>query len=126
MVVAIVDDEEPVRHALKRLMISAGFGVKAYASGADFLASLASSRPHCVILDLHMPVMSGFEVQAKLRQSNPEVPVVVITGNDTSESHGRALAEGAASYLRKPVDDQELIDAVESAVARARAGAHPP
>src|SRR5215208_2410108 len=67
--VAIVDDEEPVRRALKRLMVSSGITVEAFASGAEFLDSLATRRPDCLVLDLNMPGLSGFDVQARLAQS---------------------------------------------------------
>jgi FixJ family two-component response regulator len=67
--VALVDDEEAVRRALKRLMVSSGITVEAFASGAEFLDSLATRRPDCLVLDLNMPGLSGFDVQARLAQS---------------------------------------------------------
>jgi FixJ family two-component response regulator len=120
--VAIVDDEEPVRRALQRLMVSAGITVESFASGAEFLDSLATRRPDCLVLDLHMPGLNGFDVQARLRQSRDPPPVVVITGHDTAESKRRVIDGGAAAYLRKPVDDQVLLDAVAAAVSGKRTG----
>jgi FixJ family two-component response regulator len=120
--VAIVDDEEPVRRALQRLMVSAGITVESFASGAEFLRSLATRRPDCLVLDLHMPGLNGFDVQARLRQSRDPPPVVVITGHDTAESKRRVIDGGAAAYLRKPVDDQVLLDAVAAAVSGKRTG----
>jgi FixJ family two-component response regulator len=116
LLIAIVDDEESVRLALKRLMISFGFRVNTFASGAEFIDSLRLNHPDCVVLDLHMPVMSGFDVQRKLRLSGETIPVVIVTGHDTPESESRAFREGAVAYLRKPVDDHEILDAVADAV----------
>lgn len=115
--IAIVDDEESVRRALTRLMVSAGFRARSFSGGKALLASLGADRPNCIVLDLHMPEVSGFELQAQLRASPQPLPVIVITGHDTPESQKRALAAGAVAYLRKPVDDQVLLDAVARAVA---------
>jgi FixJ family two-component response regulator len=114
--IAIVDDEESVRRALGRLMMSAGYRARVFSSGAEFLTSLATDRPSCVILDLHMPGLSGFELQGRLRDAPQPLPVVVITGHDTPEAQKRAQAGGAVAYLRKPVDDQLLLDAVTRAI----------
>jgi FixJ family two-component response regulator len=98
-------------------MLSAGFRAQAFASGSEFLASVSGNRPCCVVLDLHMPGLSGFDVQARLRDDADVLPVVTITGHDTPESQQRALAGGAKAYLRKPVDDQVLLDAVRAAIS---------
>ena len=115
--IAIVDDEESIRRALTRLMVSAGFQAQSFGSGADFFASLGSSRPACVILDLHMPTMSGFDIQECLREENNAIPVVVITGHDSAESQQLALQAGAVAYLRKPVDDEILLRAIVTATS---------
>ncbi|HEY6242150.1 MAG TPA: response regulator, partial [Burkholderiales bacterium] len=101
--IAVVDDDPFVLKALERLLRSAGFSVEAFASGAEFLRSADHHQPDCVVLDLHMPEMSGFEVQARLTLAHARVPVVVITGHDTPESRSRSLAGGVKSYLTKPV-----------------------
>ena len=72
--------------------------------------------PQCVVLDLRMPHVSGFDVQRALKQANAQVPVVIITGDDSPESRADALRQGAKAYLRKPVDDATLIDAIQSAI----------
>ena len=118
--VAIVDDEESIRRALKRLIVASGFRAQSFASGEEFLASLSASQPACVILDLHMPVMSGFDIQQHLRNANSSIPIVVITGHDSVESQHRAISAGATAYLRKPVDDQALLRAIENAIAANR------
>jgi FixJ family two-component response regulator len=114
---AVVDDDEDVRVALARLVSSAGFAVEAYASGAMFVQSLADHEPECVVLDLHMPGMSGFDVQGAMSLAHACVPVVVITGHHTPESCERALRLGAKAYLRKPVDDEALLSAIGTAIA---------
>lgn len=114
--VAVVDDEEPVRRALERLLRSSGIETRAFASGGAMLEDLASREPDCVILDLHMPDMSGFEVQDRLGERETRIPVIVMTGHDTPESFERATAGGAAAYLRKPIDGEELLAAVVAAI----------
>jgi FixJ family two-component response regulator len=130
--IAVVDDEDPVRRALKRLFCSAGLNVETFASGAAFLNSLDQGGvprvPDCVVLDLHMARLNGFEVQARLAHAGIRVPVVVITGHDTPESRQRVMDAGASAYLRKPVDDQALLDAVNAAIGGGAktAGGTPP
>ena len=116
--IAIVDDEEPIRKALSRLLRSAGMGVETFPSGVEFLESLATQRPDCVVLDLHMPIVNGFDVQARLTESGVNVPVVIITGHDSDETRDRALSGFPVAYLRKPVNDQVLLDAIELALSR--------
>ena len=116
--VAIVDDEESVRRALGRLLRSAGFDVQTFASGADFLHSLGRSVPQCVVLDLRMPQMNGFDVQSALVEARANVPVVIITGDDSAESRELTLSRGARAYLRKPVDEAMLLDAIQNAIGQ--------
>ena len=108
--IAVVDDEEPIRKALWRLLASAGLHVETFQSGTAFLESLADHQPDCVVLDLHMPLVSGFDVQARLAASG--IPVVILTGHDSDETRDRALAGRPVAYLRKPVNDQTLLDAI--------------
>ena len=109
-VVAVVDDEQPVRRALQRLLRASGFDVRLFATGSDFMSHLEGID--CVILDLHLPGMSGFEVQEALTERGASVPVVVLTGNDTPANRARSLANGAHAYLCKPVDDKVLLEAL--------------
>ncbi len=115
--VAVVDDEESVRKALQRLLRSAGMTTEAFATGAEFLHSLKDHKPDCIVLDIHMPGMTGFEVQEQLAAAGEPLPVVIITGYDSPETHDRALAAGAVAYLRKPIDDKVLLEAITSALA---------
>lgn len=114
--IAIVDDEDSVRRALERLLRSAGMDARVFATGGEFLENLQKSRPDCLVVDLHMPVMSGFEVLERLQG---HLPVVVITGQDSPEAEMRSFGAGAGGYLRKPVNDHALIDAIHSAIDRA-------
>ena len=113
--IAIVDDEEPVRKALRRLFRSASMDVETFASGRDFLDSLAKHRPDCVVLDLHMPGLTGRDVQQQLAQTQPALPVIIITGKDEPGVRESVLAAGAADYLLKPLNDHTLLAAVTSA-----------
>jgi len=117
--IAVVDDEPAVCKALERLLRSAKFEVATFGSGVEFLSSLGTRRPDCVVLDLHMPGMSGFEVQARL-VADPagEIGVVIITAHDSTECRDRAMAGGASIYLKKPCDAQPFLEAVRAAVAR--------
>lgn len=117
--IAVVDDEPGVCKAFKRLLRSAKFEVTTFDSGTAFLESLSRRIPDCVVLDLHMPGVSGFDVQSQLVDlPAPKVAVVVVTAHDSPESQARALAAGAAAYLRKPVDARPLLDAVRAAIAQ--------
>jgi FixJ family two-component response regulator len=116
--VAIVDDDSEVRVALMRLLSSAGFATESFASGAEFVQSIGEHEhtPGCVVLDLHMPGLNGFDVQQQLVECHPDVPVVVITGHDTAEARRRALSLGARAYLSKPVDGEALLLAISEAL----------
>ena len=116
---AVVDDDADVRVALTRLVSSAGFEVETFASGAEFLRSIEDHEPDCVVLDLHMPEMSGFDVQGALAGGHAAVPVVVMTGHDTPESRARAVQLGAKGYLCKPVNDEALLAAISAAIGGA-------
>ena len=110
--IAVVDDERSMCRALQRLLRVAGFTVDTFLSGEDFLDSLAKSTPACVILDLQMPGLTGFDVLERLAASGSAVPTVVITGHDSWQARERALVGGAMDYLRKPIGEEELITAI--------------
>jgi len=121
LLVTVVDDEESVRKALARLIRAAGYDVETFGSGVEFILSLQKRLPDCVVLDLRMPVVDGFEIQRALSQAGARVPVVIITGDDSRENHRRTEAYGAHAYLRKPVDDVMLLEAIRNAVGSAPA-----
>lgn len=116
--VAVIDDEESVRRAVTRLLRMDGLAVRDFATGAAFLTALQGSRPACVILDLHMPDLSGFDVQARLAQDAPGIPVIIITGLDSPETRRRAMAAEPSAYLLKPMHAGALLDAVRHSLGR--------
>jgi FixJ family two-component response regulator len=115
-VLAIIDDEDSVCKALERLLRSAGFTAKTFLNGADFLRFLETGRPDCMVLDLCMMPMNGFAVLDRVALLSLELPVIIITGDDSEESYERAMNYGITAYLRKPVDGQVLLDAIALAV----------
>jgi FixJ family two-component response regulator len=117
--VAIVDDEEPVRKALKRLLRASGLEAEGYASGKDFLDASAQREPDCVVLDLHMPAMSGLQVLRSLQAARRNIPTVIITAHDAPETRDQCIAAGAAAYLRKPLDEHILLGTISAAVTAA-------
>lgn len=110
--VALVDDEAPVRVALGRLLRLANFTVLAFASGEEFLESLATRVPDCVLLDIHMPGLTGLQVKARLSAAGLDLPVVFITASDEADIGRRALEAGGLLVLRKPFSSDLLLDAV--------------
>lgn len=117
--IAVVDDEAPVRTMLGRQLRLADYRVIAFASGGEFLAAQAGLRPACAIVDVHMPGLSGLDVQSRLRDANDPTPVVLITASDDSALERLALDAGACCLLRKPFSGDALLSAVLSALRRA-------
>jgi FixJ family two-component response regulator len=118
--IAVIDDEASVRKALGRLLRAAGFESRAFASGREFLEGCRKEPPDCVVLDMHMPGMSGLEVVKRMNSFGLFLPMVLITADDEAARCQRVLDEGAVSWLRKPVDGPQLIQCVEQAVLMAR------
>ena len=116
--IAIVEDDAEVRVAFARLLECDGFATRTFASGDAFLAYAARHRPDCVVLDLNMPGLSGFEVQARLAEIGQDVPVILITGDDDASVRAHAYATGAKAYLCKPVDEDALVAAIMAAIGR--------
>lgn len=114
--IAIVDDEEAIRKALGRLLRASGLEAESYASGQEFLDAAAERRPDCVVLDLHMPGMSGLQVLRRLKAAGQLLSVVVITAHDEPETREQCLDAGACAYLRKPLEDRLLLNAISAAM----------
>jgi FixJ family two-component response regulator len=114
--VAIVDDDTAVRKALSRLLAASAIRAQCFGSAREFLDSLASGAPVCLVVDLQMPEMTGLELQGELCRLGARIPTIVITAHNESGLRERCLAAGAATYLVKPLDASELIASINSAV----------
>ena len=112
-VIAVLDDEAKMRLALGRLLKTHGYDVAPFESGDDFLKAVESDRPDCMLLDLHMPRTTGFDVLESMFSMRLEVPIIVITGHDEPGNAERVRDLGAADYLLKPLDESVLIEAIE-------------
>lgn len=114
----VVDDDPSVRRALDRLLRSEGFAVVTFTSAEQFLALCHPDAVACLILDLQLPGMSGAELQAHLAVGGTSVPTIIITAHDDIAAREAARRSGSQAFLRKPFEDQDLIDAVMQAVHR--------
>lgn len=115
-VVAVIDDDESIRTALKELLRSVGLPVQAFASAEDFLKSSQQQRTGCLIVDIHMPGMSGLELQAKLNADRYRIPTIFITAHGDEKLRMQALRAGAVEFVTKPFDDEALLEAVRAAL----------
>lgn len=112
LIVYVVDDDDAVRQGFTRLLHSAGLDVRAYASPERFLAEVENLANACILLDITMPRMSGPQVQAVLNARHITVPVITVSARDDEHTRDGAQQLGARMFLRKPVDDQALLDAI--------------
>jgi FixJ family two-component response regulator len=110
-VIAIVDDDESVRRSLHRLVQSAGYAVETFASAGEYLAWLRRGQAACLVLDIHMNTMSGFDLQQRLA-----VPVIFITSHDDASIRARIEKSGASGHLWKPFDESAMLAAIRRAV----------
>ncbi|OSJ30371.1 hypothetical protein BSZ19_24450 [Bradyrhizobium japonicum] len=112
----VIDDDPAIRRSLERLLDAVGFQVASYATPKAFLDVAGSLVGGCVLLDLRMPEMDGFEVHARLRLINPDLPVIVVTAQGDVQTAVRAMKAGAVDFIEKPYSDDALIAAIESAL----------
>src|ERR1700730_3324287 len=110
--ISIVDDDLPVRRSLRRLLGSAGYLVETFASAPEFLRSAPSTRTACLVLDIYLEGMTGFELQEQLVAGLIGIPIIFMTAHDDAAKRGRIRRSGAAGYLGKPFDGQALLDAI--------------
>jgi FixJ family two-component response regulator len=115
-VVMIVDDDDSMRRAARRLVKSFGLGVDTFASAEDFLASGRLAETACLVLDVHMPGLSGIELQSKLIAEGHHIPVIFITAFADEKTQARALEAGAYAYLIKPFDEDDLLEGIRRAL----------
>jgi FixJ family two-component response regulator len=119
--VSVVDDDPSVRRSLARLVKGAGYRVEAFASAHEFLARPPDEGPACLLLDVRMPGLTGLDLQETLSIAAHWTSIIFITGYRDVRASVKAMKAGAVDFLTKPVDDQELLGAIERAVARAGA-----
>ena len=119
--VFIVDDDASMRDALKNLFRSVGLNVETFGVAQEFLSTVRSKGPGCLVLDVRLPGLSGLDVQRQLADANIQIPIVFITGHGDIPMSVRAIKAGAVEFLTKPFRDQDLLDAVQQAVDRDRA-----
>jgi FixJ family two-component response regulator len=121
-VICLIDDDVAVLKGLSRLITTWGYRVRAFASAQQFLEQPASADEEigCLVIDAHMPVMSGFELQLELDQAQRRLPIIFITGAGDEKLRNRAIADGAVDFLEKPFADVELREAVQTALTRRR------
>jgi len=120
VIIAIVDDDPSVRKGLQRLIRSAGWRAETFASAQEFLARSRAESPNCVLLDLQLPGLSGLDLQKRMAEVGLETPIVFLTGHGNIPASVQAMKAGAVQFLTKPVDEQELLQAIEEAVERDR------
>lgn len=115
-IVFVVDDDDAVRASLERLIRSAGFIVKTFASASQFLESEKPDAPGCLVLDVKLPGLGGLDLQRRLAESDSAIPIVFITGHGDIPMSVRAIKAGAVEFLTKPFRDQDLLDAINQGI----------
>src|SRR5262245_57136598 len=120
-VVFVIDDDESVRKSLASLIRSAHLRVETFASAQQFLASRKTNLPSCLVLDIRMPDVSGLELQKRLAEIKNDTPIVFITAHGDIPTSVRAMKAGAVEFLTKPFRDEDLLDAIQQAIALDRA-----
>jgi FixJ family two-component response regulator len=118
--VFVVDDDVSVREALRTLIRWLGLRCETFESAAAFLSAERPDTPSCLVLDVHLPGLSGLDLPAELERSGRALPVVFITGEGTIPMGIRAMKAGAVEFLTKPFDERELLSAIEQALGRDR------
>jgi FixJ family two-component response regulator len=113
--VAVVDDDASVCKALTRLLSASSFDVTTFGSARDFLKSLRTRKPDCLVVDLHMPDLTGFDLQRHLNRAGIVIPTIIITAFNEPALHERCQSAGAIAFLLKPFDGSALLDVIKTA-----------
>lgn len=108
----IVDDDESVRRALKFLLVTYDFQVETFSSAEKFFSAVPNNAPGCLILDIHMPGLEGWEAQKRLFRSGSKRPVIIISADKNGRLKEQALKAGTMGFLQKPFNDHELVDLI--------------
>ena len=116
--VFVVEDDASMRESLKNLLGSVGLRVEAFASAQEFLRSTRPDVPGCLVLDVRLPSLSGLELQQRLAEVDQAMPIIFITGHGDIPMTVQAMKAGAVTFLPKPFRDQDLLDAIQQALAR--------
>lgn len=119
-VIAIVDDDPSVREGLRSLIRSAGWSAETFGSAQEFLARTRAVAPSCLILDMQLPGLSGLDLQKRMAAINLEIPIVFLTGHGDIPASVQAMKAGAIEFLTKPVDEHDLLRAIQEAIDRDR------
>jgi two-component system response regulator FixJ len=119
-VVHVIDDDADVRQSLAFLLSTAGLAVRVHESAAAFLAKLPNVQDGCIVTDVRMPEINGLELQRRLKAANNTMPVIVMTGHGDVALAVEAMKVGALDFIEKPFDDEVLLKAIKSALARRR------
>jgi FixJ family two-component response regulator len=120
--VSVVEDDRYFRDSMGRLMRSLGYNVEAFSSAANFLASPRLIETTCLVADVHMPAMTGIELHRHLIETGYTIPTILVTAYPDDVERARALNDGVVCYLRKPVDEQDLIQCLRAALESAEPG----
>ena len=115
-IVMIVDDDDSIRKAVRRLMKAYGFAVETFGSAEEYLDSDRLDKTSCLILDVHMPGMNGLELQKRLVASGCVIPIIFITAFTDESARARAMTAGAVGYLAKPFADEDLLNCIHAAL----------
>jgi DNA-binding NtrC family response regulator len=116
--VYVVDDDDSMREALESLIRSARLGVKTFATASDFLSFQRPDAPSCLVLDVHLPGLSGLDLQTELGKTGIDIPIVFLTGHGDIPMSVRAMKAGALEFLTKPFADEDLLEAIQQGIAR--------
>src|SRR5205807_3607710 len=115
--VFIVDDDTGTRESLKNLIRSAGLSAQAFSSAQEFLAAERPNAPGCLVLDVQLPGLSGLDLQQELAKAGVKIPIIFITGHGDIPTSVRAIKAGALEFLTKPVNSEDLLRAIQQAIA---------
>jgi FixJ family two-component response regulator len=119
-IVFIIDDDALIRDGIKSLVKSIGLRTEAFASAQDFMLAKRGDAPACLVLDVRMPGMNGLDFQRQLSEAKVHIPIIFISGHGDIPMSVRAMKEGALEFLTKPVRGQDLLDAIQKAIAHDR------
>ncbi|MDO8178115.1 MAG: response regulator [Undibacterium sp.] len=114
----VIDDDAPLRMALYRLLLACGYRALTYDSASQFLENPITDELSCILLDVNMPDMSGFQLQEYLNKINSHIPIVFLTAHGNISLSVRAMKAGAENFLTKPVQKDDLLSAIEGALQR--------